>query len=194
MDPAAGELPDEPGVHGAEEELTALRPVPGAGDVVEDPLDLGAGEIGVCHEARALLELRGVALGLEGVTVGAGAAALPDDGVADRLAGGLVPDDGGLPLVGDADGGDAGGRGPDFPHGLHRYAQLGGPDLPGVVLHPAGLGEDLGELLLRTAAHPALPVEQDAPVAGGPGVKSHDIFCHVRFPPIFCAVVCSIQP
>ena len=35
-----------------------------------------------------------------------GAPVLPDDGVVDRLAGGAVPDDGGLALIGDADAGD----------------------------------------------------------------------------------------
>ena len=180
MDLAAGELPDEPGLHGAEEELPLLRPLPGPRDIVQDPFQLGAGEVGVHHQAGFLPDGVGVAGGLELVAVGAGAAALPDDGVAYRLAGGLVPDDGGLPLVGDADGGDVGGGSADFAHGLHRRPQLGGPDLVGVVLHPAGLGEDLGELLLGPAAHLPLLVEEDAAVAGGAGVEGHDVFRHSR--------------
>ena len=46
------------------------------------------------------------AVALHLVAEAGGAAVLPDDGVADRLAGLAVPDDGGFALVGDADGGD----------------------------------------------------------------------------------------
>ena len=183
MDFSAGELPDEPGLHGAEEQLSPLGPLPGAGDVVQDPLELGAGEVGVHHQPGLPADGVGMAGGLELIAVAAGPAALPDDGVAHRLAGGLVPDDGGLPLVGDADGGDIGGGSADLAHGLHRDAQLGGPDLIGVVLHPAGFGKDLGKFLLGRAAHLPLLVKEDAAVAGGPGVKGHDVSGHSGIAP-----------
>ena len=109
------------------------------------------------------------------IAVFAGAAALPDDGVADGLPGLLVPDDGGLPLVGDADGGDVLGPGADLVHGREGHAQLGGPDLIGVVLHPAGSRVILGKFLLRDAADLTRFVEQDAAVRGGSGVQRHDV-------------------
>ena len=52
VDGAAGELPEEPGVHSAEEDLPLPGPLPGAGDLVQDPLDLGGGEVGVRYQAR----------------------------------------------------------------------------------------------------------------------------------------------
>ena len=43
---AAGEVPDQPGLHGAEEHLAALRPLPQARGGVEHPADPRAGEVG----------------------------------------------------------------------------------------------------------------------------------------------------
>ncbi len=52
----AGQAIYEPRVDGAEHELAALGPLAGARDVIQKPLDLGAGEVGVEQEARALAE------------------------------------------------------------------------------------------------------------------------------------------
>jgi hypothetical protein len=109
MDRAAGEPPKEKGIDGAEGELAALRPVPGAGHVVEDPGGLGAGEVGVEEEA-GLPRHRGLVPGRlqPGAELGR-APVLPDDAPMHGLSGGAVPDDRGLALVGDADRGDVGG-------------------------------------------------------------------------------------
>ena len=172
VDLAAGQFPDQPGLHRAEQQLAGLGLLPRAGDVVQDPFQLGGRKVGVDDKARLLPEGFGVAAGLQLVAVGAGAPALPDDGVVDRLAGVPVPDDGGLALVGDADGGDVGGRRADLVHGRQGHPQLGGPDLVGVVLHPAGLREILGEFLLGDAAHFPRFVEQDAPVGVVPASRA----------------------
>ena len=118
MDLAARQLPDEPRLDRAEQQLAALRTLTRAGDVFEQPVDLRAGEIGVDDEAGLGAEGIGQALGLERVAVFARPAALPDDGVVDGLTGDLIPDDRGLALVGDADGGDVGGSRADLLHGL----------------------------------------------------------------------------
>ena len=88
-----------------------------AGDVVEQPGDLGGGEIRI--EQQPGLGRRSPARGRRARSVVAGvggAAVLPDDGVVDRLAGRAVPDDRGLALVGDADGGDVLRREPGLGH------------------------------------------------------------------------------
>ena len=172
---SAGQLPDEPRFHGAEEKLARLGLFPCTGDVIEDPLELGRREIGVEDESGLGPELFRQPSGLQLVAVFAGAAALPDDGMADRLARFLIPDDGRLPLVGDADGGDVLRPGADLVHGREGHAQLGGPDLVGIVLHPARLRVILGKLLLRDAADLACLIEQDAAVGGGSGVQRHDV-------------------
>ena len=48
---AAGQVPDDPGVHVPEQQVARLGPVRGALDVVEDPAHLGAGEVGGDRQA-----------------------------------------------------------------------------------------------------------------------------------------------
>ncbi len=106
VDPAAGQPPDQEGVDGAEAKVAALGPLARALHVVEQPGELGAGEIGIEEQAAAGGDLRLLALAAQrGAGVG-GAPVLPDDGAVDRLAGLAVPDHHRLALVGDADAGD----------------------------------------------------------------------------------------
>ena len=174
----AGEVPDEPAVHRAGAQLPPLRPLPGAGDVVQQPADLGAGEVGVDEQARPLRHQRPQALLLQFVAEGGGAAALPDDGVVDRLSRGPVPEDGGLPLVGDADGGDPLGVDVGGAHGLRQGPLLRGPDVQRVVLHPAGLGVDLAEGVLGPGDDLPRLVEQNGPGTGGALVQGDDVWTH----------------
>ena len=183
VDLAAGQLPDEPRLHRAEQQVTALGTRTHAGHVVQDPLELCGREVGVDDQPGLLPDQVGQAAGLQLIAVLACAAALPDNGVVDRLAGVTVPDDGRLALVRDANGGDVLRRRADLVHGRQRHAELGRPNLVGVMLDPAGLGEILGELLLRDAAHLAPGVKKDAAVGRGARVQRHDIFllCHRGF-------------
>ena len=92
----------------------------------------------------------------------------------DRPAGRAVPDDGRLTLVGDADGGDIGGGHTGPGDRLHRHSQLRGPDLPGVMLHQAGCGKELLELLLGHPTDGAVMVEHQGTGTGGALVKGKD--------------------
>lgn len=74
--------------------------------IVQDPLNFGAGEIGVNHQASGVMDLCFQAIALEFLANTGGATALPDDGIVDRLAGFFFPDNGRLTLIGDADTGD----------------------------------------------------------------------------------------
>ena len=86
-----------------------------------------------------------------------------------------VPDHSGFPLVGDADGGNVGGLGADAPHGLPGHLQLGGENFLRVMLHPARMGENLGEFLLGGAADAAAAVKENTSVGCGSGVQRHQI-------------------
>ena len=105
-----------------------------------------------------------------------GAAVLPDDRVVDGLAGLAIPDDRGLALVGDADGGDV--ARPE----LRPAQRLGGdgdlrrPDLLRVVLDPAGLRKDLLELLLADGHDGAVVIENDGARAGRALVEGEDVW------------------
>ena len=140
---APGELPDEPALHGAEKDLPLLRSPAQGGIPVQEPFQLGAGKIGVDDEARLLLDIGSHARLLQILADVRRPAALPADGVAHAPARGLVPEDGGLPLVGDADGGDLRGAHAALFIDLRQGVELGSQDLLRVVLHPAGPGVDL---------------------------------------------------
>ena len=158
---AAGKIPDEPGIDGAEGELAGFGQIASAGDVIEEPLDFRSGEIGIENEAGFFLEFFGEVAGFEVVAGLGGAAVLPDNGVVDGLAGFAIPDDGGFALVGDADAGDVGKLEAGLGERFGDDTGLGGPDFIGVVLDPAGLREMLGKLALSSAPNRAVAIENN---------------------------------
>ncbi len=111
---AAGEVPDQPAVDGTEGQLAALGLLAHTGHVVQDPGQLGGGEVGVDAQAGFLQHAVAQAALAQVDAGGLGAPVLPDDGVVHRLARFAVPDHGGFALVGDADGADVGGAQPAF--------------------------------------------------------------------------------
>ena len=85
-------MPEEEAVDGPEGQVAALGSRAGAGDVVEEPGDLGRREIGVEQQARCARDTS--VSPPSRLEVGAerrGAAILPDDRVADRPAGRPAP-------------------------------------------------------------------------------------------------------
>jgi RecA/RadA recombinase len=82
MDGAAGQLPKQPGVDGAEGEFATIGGGAGAGNVIEYPGELGGGKIGVEHQAGALAQRIGDAAFRKPCASRSGAPVLPDDGVA----------------------------------------------------------------------------------------------------------------
>jgi hypothetical protein len=180
---AAREVPEDPGVGRAEHELAGLGLGAGALDVLEDPDDLRAREVGGEGKPDGGLEPLDAAVGCEAVDDLLGARVLPDDGVVDGLAGGAVPHHGGLALVGDAHGLDVVARdvglGQRLPDDLARVA----PDLHRVVLDPAGAGEDLLVLELAGGDDGSGVVEDDGARAGGALVDGDDVLlAHVVSP------------
>ena len=95
------ELSDEPGVDGAQAEVVLRRQLPGARDVPQYPFELGARKVGVQHQAGLLPDRIGKTLCFQFLAAGRRAAALPYDGVTERLAGRALPGNSSLPLIGD---------------------------------------------------------------------------------------------
>ena len=182
MDAPAGQLPDEPAVHCAEQEQAAFGTFLRAGNVVQNPFQLGCRKIRVQHQAGLFPDDISKAPLAQLITVFSGAAALPYDGGANRFPGGFVPDNCGFALVGDADGGNLRRAEAGFLHRLPDDGKLGFPDFVRVVLHPAGMGVVLTEFLLCGRFDVPSVVENDTAAAGGPGVKRHDILLHFLNP------------
>ena len=162
---AAGEVPHDPRVGSAEERVAALGRRAQPVDVLQQPLQLAAGEVGGRRQPGLAPDDLAAAVGVQGRGDAVGAGVLPDDGVVPRTAGMPVPDDRRLALVGDADGvqvagaeAGAGKCGPD--DGLGAL-----PDLQRVVLDPPGAGEDLLVLELVAAHRLAGVVEDHEPRA-----------------------------
>ena len=172
---AAGQAPQQEAFDGAGRQRPLLRRGPAAGDMVEDPGDLGAGEIGIEDQAGLRRDLALMAGALQRLAAVGRAAVLPDDGVVDRLAGAAVPHHRGLALVGDADAGQR--LGVELGLGERAAADLDRrpPDLLGVVLDPAGFRKDLRQLFLRAGHRPAGGVEHDGTSAGGALVDGEDV-------------------
>ena len=175
---AAGEVPDQPRVGGAEDRVALLGRLADPVDVLEDPLDLAAGEVGRRGQARLAPDDVALALTVEGAGDPVGAGVLPDDRVVVGPAGVPVPDDRGLALVGDAQRGQVAAREPLVVQGGldHRGGAL--PDLDRVVLDPARLRQDLLVLELVLGDLVAAVVEEHEAGAGGALVDGTDEISH----------------
>ncbi len=148
VDTAAGQAPEQPGIDRAEEHLAPLGAAAEAVVGVQQVRDLGAGEVGVDHQAR--LGPKGLfqALGLQTIADAGTDAALPDDGRGDGPAGLPVPEDRRLALVGHAHRRQIAGRQRCPGQGRAGRFQLRRPDRLGVVFHDARGRQDLRKLLL----------------------------------------------
>ena len=149
--------PDQVAVDRAEGQLAGFGSFARAGDILQQPGDFRAGEVGVSDQPGRAQDRLVEALGFERVAEGGGAAVLPDDGVMDGLAAAAVPDQGGFALAADADGGDIGG----VAHDILRDAQLRIPDFTRIMLDPARLRIDLPEFALGAADDIAVMVKED---------------------------------
>jgi hypothetical protein len=161
----AGELPDEPGVDRAERELAARRALARAGNLVEQPRELGAAEIRVDHEPGALADQAFRADLAQVLAQPGGAPVLPHDRVRDRLAGLPVPDDGRFALVGDAYCQKIFCRNATLSERVARHIALRLEDLARVVLDPARLRKDLAELALARAPPGRRPRRRGSPAS-----------------------------
>src|SRR5262245_7121966 len=86
-----------------------------------------------------------------------------------------LPHDGGLALVGDADGRDVGAAYLRLRQRRARGALDRGPDLPGIMLDPAGLREVLRKLRVAAGEHPAVGIDDEGGRTGGALVERQDV-------------------
>ena len=175
---SAGEVPDEPRVHIAEQQVAALGALSCTRDIVQDPLDLRAGEISIDEQPGLLLHVITESVRHQLVADGRRAAALPDDCIIDRSAGVLVPDDGRLALVRDADAGDVRRRQAALFKCLAHGEQLALEDDHRVMLDPARFRIDLREWILRQRYDVSLTIEDNRAGTGCTLIKCNDVAVH----------------
>ena len=87
----AAEVPEQPAVDGAEGQFAAPRTVAGAGNMIEQPFQLGAGKIGVEQQAGLFLKQRLQSGRAQRLADVGGAPVLPDDGAMQRATAGALP-------------------------------------------------------------------------------------------------------
>ncbi len=170
---SSGEVPEHPCVHRAEGESRIERHP----SFTEEPSHLRRREVRVEHQPGPLPDQGKVAFVLERLTVRGGPPVLPHDRPSERTTAPLVPRHDRLALIGHTERGHhkvavAETAGDLAEGGLH-----GGPDLVGIVLHPTGLGEVLGELAVGEVDHPRPLVDDERPHPGGAGVDRHRHRC-----------------
>src|SRR5262249_31728428 len=100
---------------------------------------------------------------------------LPHDGVRYGLASLAIPDDGGLALVGDADGREVVGMQAAKTHRFGDDVLGAAPDFFGIMLHPTGLRVDLLMLLLRGSDDSGRAVKNDEARAGSALIERADV-------------------
>ena len=165
----------QPGIDRAEAQLAVFRhPLP-VGEPIEEPSDLGRREIGIEHQACRLPDVALVSrVGQLAARFGS-AAALPHDGVRHGSAGLTIPNDGRLPLIRNADAGDAGEV---EPCALHRRTGRGDRRVGNgvrVMFHPTRFGIALFEIDLRRRYRLSVTVEDDGARARRSLVQGEDV-------------------
>jgi hypothetical protein len=162
---AAGQPRDDVGVDGADDQAAVADSFPRGHVVLRQPGQLRGGEVGIEPQPGEFGDPRFVPGVLETVADARRTAVLPHDGAPRRRQSRAIPDDRGLPLVGDPDGGDR----PPLQRDPARL-QDGDPDLLRLVLHLARSGEVLGELLVATALDLSVRPDHEGGDAGRSGV------------------------
>src|SRR5690606_14126247 len=167
----------------AEAELALLGAPARPLHLVEEPLDLRAREIGVEHQPGLAGEKLLLAGPFQPLADAGGPPVLPDDGVVDRLAGGAVPDDRRLALIGDPDGGNVAGGDAALPDGGLDRPQAGCPYFVWNMLHPSRGGEMLGEFHFPDADDLLPVVEDHGSARGGSLVDRQYVSGHSEMAP-----------
>ena len=170
-----GQVPCKEAVDGAEAQLAVGGALAGAGNGIQHPLQLGAGEVSVGHQTGLVAQQVSQTVVLQALDQRRGAAALPDDGVAQWPARGALPQQRGFALVGDADGGDVGDVDVGLFHGQLQRVDLAVQNVLRAMLDPAGLGVDLRELDAMGSDEIGVLIEHDGAGAGGTLIQRNDI-------------------
>src|SRR5262249_16366906 len=178
VDAPAAQPPQHKGIPGAEGRPARLRAASQPGLRLEQVRDLRPGEVGIEDEAGFRAESLLVTVALQTLADRSRHAALPHDRVGDGFARSAIPEDRGLALVRDAEGGHVlRGRSGALER-LPRRREPRGPDRLRVVLDLSGSGEDLRELPLGRCDGQPVASEDDRAAGRRAGIESEEVPAH----------------
>ncbi len=149
------------------------------GVFLQQPRELGAGEIGIEQKPGPGGEGRLEPVAFEARANVGGATILPDDGAMDRASGAAVPQQRGFALIGDADSGDILGAGAGLAHGSPAGLERRRPEVLGLVLDLAAGRKMLGKFLLGERRDRRIGAKQDGPRRGRALVDRKDVGRHL---------------
>jgi hypothetical protein len=175
---APRQTPDQERIDRPEENLAPRGTLADTVERIQQVLNLRAGKIRVHHEACLLPEERLVSRRLQAIADRRGDAALPHNRIRDGLAGRLLPQHGGLALIGDTNGRYILGADAGLRDRVLCRLQLRGPNRFGIVLDVSGPGKNLRKFLLRRCDGGAAAIEHDGAAGGGALVKGEHEFAH----------------
>jgi hypothetical protein len=159
---ATGEIPHEPAVHGSEKQLPLLGATAKVRCAVEQPADLRSREIRGERQpatvAKAILSVLGGELAAQRI----GAGVLPDDRVANGLAGMRIPHDSRLALVCDTDRDEVAHLEAALVERTAHHLDDVAQDFAWIVFDPPGAGKDLLVLLLAQGDDASLLIKHEA--------------------------------
>ncbi len=171
----AGKVPDEPAIDGSERQLAGLSPLPRPGDIFQDPRDLRTRKVGIDQQAGFLTDRLFRPIRFHLVASFRGSAILPDNCVVDRLARLPVPDNRGLPLIGDANSRQVASADASLTENLDHRTHLRGKNVEGVMLDPSALGVNLLELPRSLGDDVAVFAKQNGSRAGRSLIKRKNV-------------------
>ena len=151
MDPAAGQIPDQPCINGSKEQFTLFGPLPGVFHVIQNPFNLCPGKISIRDQPRCLLDKGFIALCLQILNDRCCSSALPDNGIVNRFTRLFIPDNRCLTLIGNTDAGNILRSDMCLPHGFCHHILNTLPDFHRIMFHPPRIRKNLSKLFLRHA-------------------------------------------
>ncbi len=174
---SAGEFPDKPCVHGSKQHIPVLSPLADARDMIQDPGDFRGTETGVDWQTGFVPDYGSISLFFPPAADAGTLPGLPANGFIHRQPGVSVPENGGFPLAGDANGGN-------LIRGDARLVENPGhdrggiqPESFGVLLDPAGLrAEDCG-FFPGQGADAAVVIEEHGSGGGCVLVNGQNVCC-----------------
>ena len=154
--PPTAHPPHHPAVQRPHAQRSSLQGIVNGGYVLQQPLHLGGGKVGIEEQAGPSQEPIHIHGRLDLCASRRGPGALPGDHVVERFPGQGIPGDDRLALVCQTDGLDLLAA-----HGLLCRSQDRLPDVLGTHLYPAGMGIDLLQRTLRPGQERLLRVHED---------------------------------